>query len=101
MKDMKLSEVKAICEKHFVYGKWCENCPFDKGQFCEITGQDYQPYQWDIDDGTKKQLIADLNKVASRMNWGTVERTINDDGTDGMPYMIDVIARTIAYLRGE
>lgn len=59
-------------------------------------------FDWEIDkDETKEQLIVDLNKVAVRMNWGTIERTINDDGTNGMPYMIDVIARTIAYLRGE
>lgn len=102
MKDYRLSEIKAICEAHWVYDKWCKGCPFDKGQFCEITGQDYQPFLWVIDKNeAKEKLIADLNKAAVRMNWGTVERTINDNGTNGMPYDIDVIARTIAYLEGE
>lgn len=53
MKDYKLSEVKAICEEHYIEGKWCENCPFDQGQFCEITGMDYQPFLWDIDKESK------------------------------------------------
>lgn len=56
MKDYKLSEIKAICEEHYIYGKWCKNCPFDKGQFCEITGMDYQPCSWEIDEEGKDDI---------------------------------------------
>lgn len=54
MKDYKLSEVQAICEQHSFYGEWCEGCPFamdtDIGVVCKITGQNWQPTCWEIDE---------------------------------------------------